>query len=60
MSIWEILLILACSAIVIGVIATSIIRKKQGKTSCEGNCSHCSGCQSKSDLIENYRKKYSK
>lgn len=60
MGVWEILLILACSAIVIGVITTSIIRKKQGKTSCDGDCGCCSGCQSKSDLVERYHKKYSK
>lgn len=60
MGVWEILLIIACAAIVISVITTSIIRKKQGKNSCSGNCSQCSGCKNTSDWVESYRKKYSK
>lgn len=40
----EIILIAICAAVVIGVTATSIIRKKQGKSSCGGDCSCCGGC----------------
>ncbi|MBQ2710581.1 MAG: FeoB-associated Cys-rich membrane protein [Clostridia bacterium] len=38
----EILLIVACSAIVISVVISYFIRKKQGKTCC-GDCSSCGG-----------------
>ncbi len=46
MGIPEIILIVACAAVVIGVAVASVIRKKQGKCSgdCGGDCSHCSGC----------------
>lgn len=40
----EIILIIACALIVVGVITKSIIDKKQGKCSCDccdGNCSLC-------------------
>lgn len=43
----EIILICACVAIVVGVVITSAIRKKQGKTCC-GDCSKCCSCSSKS------------
>ena len=49
----EILLIVLCAAIVIGVIAASVIRKKKGRSAC--NCgsvdcpfaSSCKGCEEK-------------
>ena len=43
---YEILLIVAAAAFVIGVVAWRIIRKKKGKSSCDccGECSHCSQC----------------
>lgn len=46
MGILEIILIIACAALVVGVIITSLIRKKQGKPSCGCGCDcpHCSGC----------------
>lgn len=42
----EIVLIVACVAVVAAVAITSYIRKKQGKCSgdCGGDCSHCSRC----------------
>jgi len=45
----EIILIIACAAIVIGVIAKSVVRKKQGKCSCDcgGDCAHCAACMAK-------------
>ena len=47
MGVWEIVLIVACAAIVIGVAITSIIKKKQGKCSCDcgGDCAHCAACK---------------
>ncbi len=44
MSWWEILIIIAACAFVVGVIAASVIRKKQGKTGCGCDCGGCSGC----------------
>lgn len=43
---FEIILIIVCVAIVVGVCAASIIRKKKGKSSCDcgGDCSCCSHC----------------
>ena len=40
----EIIVIIACVLIVGGVIVTSIINKKRGKTSCCGDCSKCKCC----------------
>lgn len=40
----EIILIALCAAVVIGVIVTAVIRKKQGKSSCGGDCGCCGGC----------------
>lgn len=42
----EILLIIACAAIVIGVITASVVRKKRGKSSCGcgGECTGCCRC----------------
>ena len=45
---YEILIILAACAIVIGVIAASVIRRKHGKTGCGcdcADCGHCSACR---------------
>ena len=52
MGLLEILLIIGCAAIVIGVIITSIIRKKQGKSSCDCGCDccACSRCSGKSNI----------
>lgn len=44
MSWWEILIIIAACAFVVGVIAASVIRKKQGKTGCGCDCGGCAGC----------------
>ena len=44
MSPLEIITIIASVLIVGGVIIKSIINKKQGKTSCCGDCSCCQGC----------------
>lgn len=40
----EIVLIIACVAIVVGVIVSRIIKKKQGKPTCDCGCDGCSGC----------------
>ncbi|MDY6367198.1 MAG: FeoB-associated Cys-rich membrane protein [Clostridia bacterium] len=55
MGVLEIILIAVCAALVIGVVITSIIRKKQGKTSCDCGCDccHCSGCSSKPKSTKN-------
>lgn len=45
MSWWEILIIIAACAFVVGVIAASVIRKKQGRSGCDcGGCAGCTGC----------------
>ena len=42
---YEILLIVAAAAFVLGIIVWQIIRKKQGKGGCDCGCSNCpSGC----------------
>ena len=46
MTLIEILVIIACVLIVGGVILSTIINKKKGKTSCGCDCAHCSGCSS--------------
>lgn len=59
MGILEILLIIACTAIVFGVIITSIINKKRGKSSCDcgcSACSKCSGCFNKAAKTEKQKK----
>ena len=45
MGAWEIVLIIACSLIVIGVIVSVIVKKAKGKPTCDCGCecSHCSG-----------------
>ena len=49
----EIILIVACVAIVVGVIATVIVRKLKGKPACcdecSGNCPHCSATNKQVD-----------
>ena len=42
---WEILLIVACVAIVLGVIVSRIVARKKGKVSCGCGCSDCSACK---------------
>ncbi len=41
----EIILIVVCAAIVLGVIVYAVVRKKKGKCACcdecSGNCPHC-------------------
>lgn len=46
MTLIEVLVIIACVLIVGGVILSTIINKKKGKTSCGCDCAHCSGCSS--------------
>lgn len=44
---YEILIIVAACAVVVGVIAWRIVRIKQGKGGCDecgGSCAHCKGC----------------
>ena len=44
MKAFEILLIVFCVAVVVGVIAARIVRKKKGKPSCDCGCDGCAGC----------------
>ena len=45
MGFFEIIVIVVCSLIVVGVIAKAIIDKKKGKSPCGCDCSKCScGC----------------
>ncbi len=41
---YEILIIIAACLVVLGVIVSAIVRKKQGKTGCDCGCGNCSGC----------------
>ena len=41
---YEVLIIIAACAVVIGVIAASVVRKKHGKTGCGCDCGGCPGC----------------
>ena len=44
----EIILIVVCAAVIVGVLISFVIRKKKGKCSCDcgGDCPHCAGCVS--------------
>ena len=46
MGIPEIIVIAVSAAIVIGVVVSTIIKKKQGKCICDcgGDCAHCAAC----------------
>lgn len=44
---YEILIIVAAAAFVVGVAIYTIVRKKQGKSSCGCDCGCCSGCPAK-------------
>ncbi|MBS1456543.1 MAG: FeoB-associated Cys-rich membrane protein [Clostridia bacterium] len=46
MGVGEIILVIACALIVVGVVVSVIIKKKQGKHSCDccSDCSHCNCC----------------
>ncbi|MCM1289450.1 MAG: hypothetical protein NC132_02210 [Corallococcus sp.] len=60
MKLWEILLIVACAAIVLGVVIAAVVRKVKGKSGCGcdcascGMCSHCSQQDAKdnADVLE--------
>ena len=42
---WQVLLIVGCVAIVVGVIVSRIVAKKKGKPSCDCGCSDCAACR---------------
>lgn len=42
---WEILIIIAACAVVVGVAVSSYVRKKHGKTGCDCGCGSCRGCR---------------
>ena len=46
MGIAEIIVIIVCAAVVVGVFIAWLIRKKQGKCGgdCGGDCAHCNMC----------------
>ena len=44
MELIEIIVIIACVLIVGSVIASNIIKRRKGVSSCCGNCSKCKGC----------------
>ncbi len=46
---WEILIVIAAAAFVAIVIAVSLYRRSQGKSSCDcgGNCEGCAGCSAR-------------
>lgn len=43
----EIIVIIVCSLIVLGVVIMALINKKKGKTSCGCDCANCKGCTHK-------------
>ncbi len=48
MSWWEILIIIAAAGFVVAVAAISVVRRKQGKSSCDcgcASCPHCAACK---------------
>ena len=56
MGIGEIILIVACVAIVVGVAISVIVRKAKGKPACcdecSGNCSCCAGANKQADKLK--------
>ena len=44
-TVWQVLLIVSCVAIVGGVILSRIIARKKGKPSCDCGCSDCAACR---------------
>ena len=58
MGAWEIALIVLCSAIVVGVILSRIVKKAKGKPTCDCgcDCAHCSGCGAKEKSLPSDKK----
>ena len=56
MRIGEIILIVACAAIVVGVAVMVIVRKLKGKSACcdecSGGCPHCAAAKNQPDKTE--------
>ncbi len=45
---WGTLVVLMVVAALVGAVIVSLVRaKRQGKTSCGGNCAGCAGCASR-------------
>ncbi len=46
MGAWEIVLIIACAALLIGVLISVAVKKAKGKPTCDCgcDCAHCQGC----------------
>ncbi len=42
---WQVLLIVACVAIVVGVVVSRIVAWKKGKGGCDCGCSDCAACK---------------
>ena len=57
MTVWEILLIVACVAIVVGVVVSRIVARKKGKPTCDCGCSDCSACKYCEELKEKEKQK---
>ncbi len=58
----EIILIIVCAAVVIGVIASRIIKRIQGKPTCDcgecgGNCAHCQAAKAAAEKTAQKNKK---
>ena len=45
MGVWEILLIIGCASVVVGVVVSRIVARKKGKPSCDCGCSDCAACK---------------
>ena len=53
----DIVLIIGCVAVVLGVAIAAIIRKKKGKSSCGGDCGCCGACSACKSMQKDNKKK---
>lgn len=53
----DIVLIIGCVAVVLGVAIAAIIRKKKGKSSCGGDCGCCGACSACKYVQKDNKKK---
>ena len=54
---WQVLLIVGCVAVVLGVVISRIVAWKKGKPSCDCGCSDCAACKYCKQAKENAKNK---